>query len=628
MLLLKVAALVFTLAISAAISIALINFSCYATFCSEDYFTFETRLHLIVFYGFLATVLCFLLGRACSPTVRYITNLHLSHALPLVGKRITLGGLGASIALLAITGGPTIFWLPAQRDFWGLRADPLNWASAKFQLTVTGVAGHYADILLGLLLIPVSRNSLIAQAFSVHQSTLLYAHKIISYLFSTSVIVHGVAYILYDTDTSSDGDKARDEAFATGNPAMTLAESKQRSSWFTQTTYVGIAAVLPVFVILITSIPWIRRRHYNLFYFSHVILGILILVGSCIHASTNFYLLLPGLLLWIADWIRRLFFGEANGLVRKTPAVLENADNGWLKISLLPTKVITCQPLLYYYLNFPSISKFQNHAFTAAVHHSANGGPVFLVRPTGGKAQEELKKEWTWRLWALVPEPMASLRLDVRVEGPYPVSDTSFKTASQIVCIVGGTGLTGALSLAHWWLRTRPANSRLDLLWTVRRRESTKVEEWVQLDKIAKTFSNLTVTTHISSESGRLDPKLALRNALSLGQSVNIAPQSRGWVYSSGPATLLSATECACVQMQKEIRSGTQESAEKCYRIQDLSWYMARWEIRKVTSALISPSRNSNGTEVHLAAELHNPSKTLNSNAGTGGRFTGFRALG
>ncbi|KAM0210004.1 hypothetical protein ACHAQI_006116 [Fusarium lateritium] len=575
--LLQLAALIFTLAISTGISIALINIKCYSTFCSEEYFTFATRVHITVFYAFLAAVICTLLLRANSQTIRHVANIHIANELPFVGKRVTVGGCLTALTVLVVTACSTIYWLPAQDELWGYKTDPLDWAAAKLQLTIVGVTGHYADILLGLLLIPVSRNSFVGQAFSLHQSTLLFAHKAISYLFSLAVIVHGVLYMLHANDSSRNEDTAREEAFAIGNPALTVAESKQLGAWFSLTYYIGIAAILPVLIILFTSMAWVRRRHYNLFYFSHVILGTLTLIASCLHASTNFYLLLPGLLLWIVDWIRRLFFGKASGLARMTPAVLETADNGWLRISLLPSKVISGQPLLYYYLNFPSISRLQTHAFTAVAHPANNGGPVFLIQPTMGKTEGQLKKEWTWKLRALVRQP--TLRLDARVEGPYPVSDTNFASASHIICIVGGSGLTGALSLAHWWLETRLVNSRFDLFWTVRRRETTRLAEWQQLEGVAKTVSSLTVNAHITSERGRLDTGETLRQALSARRSIDPAAQGQGWVYSSGPPALLSATERACIQFQRDIRGNAKGDNEKGWAVQDLSWYMARWEV-------------------------------------------------
>jgi ferric-chelate reductase len=416
----EIATLSLILGSSAAATIVLTFFPCYATLCSEEYFPFETRVHLITYYGFLILTTFFFVLRQYNQTARSLSGFHLFYQLPLLGKRITLGGFLFFVWTLAVVGAPTVFWLPVQDRFWGLRADPLNWSSAKLLLTITGVTGHYADILLGLLIIPVSRNSLVGHAFSLHQSSLLFAHKMISYLFAIGATAHGVSYIVsvdreaqgleadanqkkvYATDGSSEGDKAKEEAFATGNPAMTLTESKQRSSWFTMTTYTGIGALLPIFLIVLTSIPWIRRRHYNLFYYNHVLLGTSIFATSCIHASTDLYLLIPGLLLWFIDLIRRFFFGETNGLSRTVLATLEHADNGWIRISLPASKstelstekrVSSTQPLCYYYLNFPSVSKLQNHAFTAAIPSSSASSPVFLLQRTKGKKPKTLDKE-------------------------------------------------------------------------------------------------------------------------------------------------------------------------------------------------------------------------------------------
>ncbi|KAK1625532.1 hypothetical protein BDP81DRAFT_464023 [Colletotrichum phormii] len=512
-----------TFVISSAGTIALTFAPCYATFCSEDYFEFETRLHLLVYFGLVAGFGCFLLLRSYTTWAHTLSSYHLLR-MPLGGKRITVGGLLAY--------------------FWGFRADPLGWASAKLKLTITGVTGHYADILLGLLVIPVSRKSLLGRGFSLHHSTLLYAHKIVAYLFSASATAHGVTYIT------------------------------------------GIGVILPVWLIIITSLPWIRRNHYNFFYYNHVIFGL--------------YRLLPPpsrtiLFLWVADWACRLFGGQTGGIASKTGATLENAGNNWLRISthlpiskkdsgstydLIQEKGETLhEPLSYYYLSIPSISKFQNHAFTAAVSASTGAGPTFLLQPTTGKKQKRLDKEWTWKLRALVPQVFESKAVEVRVEGPYSVGDDGFKTASHIVCVVGGTGITGALSLAAWWLEKRPANSTFTLVWAVRQGEATAITEWTQLQEVASSVPELTVVAHVSSESGRLDPTAYIRGALIVGQHTKVYPVGHAWVYSSGPAGLIGTVERACVETQKGTIAGRGGRSTDSWKVRDLGWYMAKWEV-------------------------------------------------
>lgn len=192
----EIAIMSLILGTSTAASIVLTFFPCYATLCSEEYFPFETRLHLIIYYGFLILTMAFFILRQYIPRVRSFCGFHLLGELPLIGKRITVGGALFFLWILAVVGGPTAVWLPAQDRFWGSRADPLAWTSARLLLTITGVTGHYPDFLLGVLIIPVSRNSLLGHAFSIHQSSLLFAHKMVSYLFAMGATTHGVAYIV------------------------------------------------------------------------------------------------------------------------------------------------------------------------------------------------------------------------------------------------------------------------------------------------------------------------------------------------------------------------------------------------------------------------------------------------
>lgn len=57
--------------------------------------------------------------------------------------------------------------------------------------------------------------------------------------------------------------------------------------------------ILLMIAIVITSLPALRRKSYNVFYYVHVICSFWVFVVLSVHASTDFYFLLPGLVLWI-----------------------------------------------------------------------------------------------------------------------------------------------------------------------------------------------------------------------------------------------------------------------------------------------------------------------------------------
>jgi hypothetical protein len=78
-------------------------------------------------------------------------------------------------------------------------------------------------------------------------------------------------------------------------------------------------------LIFFTSLPMVRRKSFNIFYFAHL-LGILAVVIICLHASTMFYCTLPGLAMWLLDWSMR--FVE---LREKLDSQLIALGNGWYR---------------------------------------------------------------------------------------------------------------------------------------------------------------------------------------------------------------------------------------------------------------------------------------------------------
>ncbi|KAF3797697.1 hypothetical protein GCG54_00011729 [Colletotrichum gloeosporioides] len=552
---------------------------CYATLCPEDFFSFESRIHVAIFYGMLGAVILLLLLGSSFRAVERSGNLTLISSLPLIHKRVTLGGLTVVVWIACATMATTAMWLPAHWRYWGERTDPLNWMSAKIALTVTGVTGHYADILLGLSIVPVSRNSLLGHAFGVHQSTLLYAHKLATYMCTLAVLAHGVGYGIFALNPSKDEDEAKLQLFSNGNPTMTELESHKRSAWYGTVTYTGVGTFVCMLMIVVTALPRFRRLHYNTFYNAHIVCSVVTFVGASIHASSDFYLLLPGLSLWVADWAWRLFRGEG-GSLRTQAAVLENAGSGWYRVSLGARAKFELDsaseaessapaegwPLALYYLSIPSVSRLQSHAFTAAVSSTSQSGPVFLFRRSQGKkSQKALEKEWTWAVGSLVGSAGLQRQLGVRIEGPYQPTDTG---------------------LALWWLKTRSmaGDTKFSLVWTVRERESVNVQEWFDLVKTAESRTNITVSAHVSAEMGRLDPLAFIRQSLGLGLGMVTDGREKGavstgtaWVYSSGPGGLLQATQKACQATDKDVRRLVRDQAPVSVR--DISWYIAKWEV-------------------------------------------------
>jgi ferric-chelate reductase len=91
-------------------------------------------------------------------------------------------------------------------------------------------------------------------------------------------------------------------------------------------------------VVVITALPIIRRNNYNTFYYIHIIFVLLVLVLVCLHASTNFYFILPGLILWVYDWSYRV----QHALYFKQTIEVESAGNNWyrMRLRVLPRQLL------------------------------------------------------------------------------------------------------------------------------------------------------------------------------------------------------------------------------------------------------------------------------------------------
>jgi ferric-chelate reductase len=356
--------------------------------------------------------------------------------------------------------------------------------------------------------------------------------------------------------------------------------------------------------ILITSLPPVRRRSYNTFYYTHISCNIGILICASVHASTDFYFILPGLILWVADLVWRQIRGYG-GLSKTVIGKLERAEEGWFRITLpasakSPTgcdpeagAIVSTHPIQSYYFIFPSISKIQNHAFTAANVGSPDMGPVFLFQRATGKKQAKLDKEWTWKLGSIVDNTNKGIDVEVRVEGPYVPTVPELWSANHVVCIVGGTGLTGAYSLALWWAtnRSQKSNSSFSLVWTIRHAETAFLQEWAELEKLVTEISNISLMLQVTSEQGRLNAGQVLssllngRRSLVISQNIlNEDKQSpmesnqRAWVYISGPEGLLTTVESACVDLQRNIKISRRQGAD-LLPVGRLDYYSAKWEV-------------------------------------------------
>jgi ferric-chelate reductase len=143
-----------------------------------------------------------------------------------------------------------------------------------------------------------------------------------------------------------------------------------------------------------------------------------------------------------------------------------------------------------------------------------------------------------------------------------------------VLAIVGGTGITGAFSLADWWIpqqcTTSQTQQRLKIIWSIRDIKMADIAEIRALrQRLRSTKQTAELQIHVSSLSGRLQPGLVLDNF--------IEAQPHGgstFVYISGPEGLANGAEVACIKQQRQLRVRRQQHGSG-----RLSWHNATFTV-------------------------------------------------
>ena len=190
--LLAIAAL---LVICAGLTIGLTFAPCYSTICVDLWFPSQVHFHIALFYSGIVVTAIFLSASSKSKAFRSAFGRHLvAKPLPLFGLRLTVGGTLLTVWILALTLAPTTYWFPAERNFWYAKGNAVDWTKYMFRVVWSGVTGHWCDVMFGLVLLPVGRNSLLSTAFAREPYTLLMAHKLLAYALCACGLIHGLLY--------------------------------------------------------------------------------------------------------------------------------------------------------------------------------------------------------------------------------------------------------------------------------------------------------------------------------------------------------------------------------------------------------------------------------------------------
>ncbi|KAE9595484.1 hypothetical protein Lal_00030693 [Lupinus albus] len=185
----------------------------------------------------------------------------------------------------------------------------------------------------------------------------------------------------------------------------------------------------------ISTIPRIRRKFFDLFFYTHY-LYILFIVFFIFHVGITYaFLMLPSFYLFLVD--RYLRFLQSRNQVRLVSARVLPCEA--VELNFSKAHGLTYNPTSVMFINIPSISKLQWHPFTITSNSNLEHENLSVVIKSGGT--------WTQKLYKLLSTHSAIDRLGVSVEGPYGPASTDFLRCDTLVLISGGSGITPFISI-------------------------------------------------------------------------------------------------------------------------------------------------------------------------------------
>ena len=259
----------------------------------------------------------------------------------------------------------------------------------------------------------------------------------------------------------------------------------------------GIAALIPLGLLCIHSLPVFRKLAYELFVVLHIPLSIIylgMLFWHCHNYLTSWNYLWATVAIWATSWASRLFYlnwtnpWSVSWLIGEESAVTILPENA-VKVTI-PTQM-KWTPGQYVYLRMPGISVFENHPFTIASLWSEDFPSEYgeeykdmtlVFRPFSGFTRKVLNS-------AVEKGPEHTYR--AFIDGPYGGMRRDLASFDTVVLFAGGSGITAIVSnllnLIKKMRDGKAVTKQVHVVWALKRPETL---EWFREElRICREFA-------------------------------------------------------------------------------------------------------------------------------------------
>lgn len=337
----------------------------------------------------------------------------------------------------------------------------VSWEACEIWAKTLGIL---AIINLGwYLILPIGRRSVMLEALCLSWERAVKYHRWMGYYTMLLTIGHGVMYVgvwfygdgheRFDPDGLMLQHNLVPWGCSTMNEDDVIDSCDDDTALQLRVNFYGITAFVLMMIMTLFALPWVRRVHFEWFYYSHH-LFIFVLFFMGLHYKGAFIYLIPGVAMYMVDKVFPLYAYRSAGTVRTrlvAPDVIEIR---------IPTRTQEYYGGAYVFLNVPSVSWLEWHPYSLTSAPQEGEDLVFHLKGAG---------TWTRAVIEAAKEAKANgSDLSIRIDGFYGpplVGDLADKDA--VVLVGGGIGVTPMVSIARDMVMQAP-HVPVSLFWTVR----------------------------------------------------------------------------------------------------------------------------------------------------------------
>ena len=343
--------------------------------------------------------------------------------------------------------------------------------------------GVFIMINLSFIILPATRNNIFVEIFGASHKDIMTIHRIISILCIISIVIKFVIILIYYP------------------PSFLIVVKNNMTGG---SPLAGTIATISAILISIFTIPLIKKRSYETFYFTHRILGLILVVCSVWHYIISLYFIIPSLIIYFIDLYLR-FLKTNKGTYLKLKKIGENEKNNYTILQIKISKNININPGCYFLVCIRNISSVEWHPFSMIEHD--NKKLTFCAKNMGPNS-------WTDKLKVFVEnENETKYNREVYIQGPYNYFDFNYIISryNNIISISGGIGITPIFSIIDNIIELtylEKIKKEIVLIWIVQ--DSTLIKNFIEKINIYKR-SNINIEIYITQETSILNDALPIQ---------------------------------------------------------------------------------------------------------------------